>query len=164
MSAIRPQLVPPVRVERGELAKVIQPHDAGRRFEYTQGRLERVETAGAKLGSRIPLLEGRHFVLKDVLWSPGALDADQDGIADRVDPCIGSIGGDCANSDVDGDGQTPAGGDCNDMVVDVHTGDVERCNDIADNDCDGFAPPACVDALALPSYCAAVSAAPICRR
>ena len=161
LSAIRPQLDPPVRVERAKLAKVTQPFGTGWRFEYTSGRLDRIATTGTARGTRIALIEGQHFALQKVRWSPGALDIDRDGVPDRSDSCIGSNDDDCDTNDVDGDGQTPAGGDCNDMLPSVHIGWDEHCNDMTDSDCDGRSPPSCVDTPVLPAFCAAISAMPV---
>ena len=49
------------------------------------------------------------------------------------------------NFDSDGDGYTPAQGDCNDFDANVNPGAPENCFDGIDNDCDGFIDTADVD-------------------
>ncbi len=76
------------------------------------------------------------------------LDNDCDGVADNGDPSEPEF------ADVDVDGFTPCGGDCDDLSSTAHPGAVELCNG-SDDDCDGAAPgeddvdqdgwPACAD-------------------
>jgi hypothetical protein len=47
-------------------------------------------------------------------------------------------GDDIADSDDDGDGYTPDGGDCNDADAAIHPGAPEVCTDGVDNDCNGM--------------------------
>jgi hypothetical protein len=47
------------------------------------------------------------------------------------------------DSDCDGDGFTPAEGDCNDLDAEVRPNADEICGDRIDNDCDGFYDQGC---------------------
>lgn len=51
--------------------------------------------------------------------------------------------------DLDGDGFTPAEGDCDETERDVHPGVPEVCGDQLDNDCDGLFDGGCDDAVRL---------------
>ena len=66
-----------------------------------------------------------------------AVDSDCDG--SLVDEDVDTDGDgvpDCADEDVDGDGFSPADGDCNDENPSIHPGAPESCDDV-DSDCDG---------------------------
>ena len=153
LSPIRSQLDPPVRIDRARLAQVIQPYGSAWRFEYTRGFLDRVAVTGSLRPARVRLFSRPEVNLREVWWSPGALDADHDQVPDHRDPCIGAAGASCADTDNDGDGQTPSQGDCNDALAGVRTEHDERCNDLTDSDCDGLRPAACVDRPLVPLGC-----------
>ncbi|MEO7433288.1 MAG: putative metal-binding motif-containing protein [Dokdonella sp.] len=73
---------------------------------------------------------------------PGQADIVGNGIDDN---CNG-LADEAANgdpstdgSDADGDGNTIAAGDCNDLVASVHAGALEIIGDLIDNNCNGLA-------------------------
>jgi hypothetical protein len=69
---------------------------------------------------------------------PGNLiDDNCDGRADETAP--GSAGNSTNTTDADGDGFSPAQGDCDDTNPLIHPGAPEICDDGLDNDCDGVA-------------------------
>lgn len=75
-------------------------------------------------------------------------DTDQDGILDSVDNCPsiknadqadldGDKKGNVCDDDADGDGQSAAGGDCNDQNASINSESIEICEDGIDQNCDG---------------------------
>ncbi len=65
-------------------------------------------------------------------------DDDCDGMADEVNDGPNQTASTDA-TDMDGDGQSPMGGDCDDTNAMVRSGTAEICGDGYDNDCDGVA-------------------------
>ncbi len=80
-----------------------------------------------------PLAIDVPLVIPEVCGS-GA-DEDEDGLTDCEDP---DCGAEVACIDADGDGYSPADGDCDDGDPLVSPGIEEICGDTVDNDCDGL--------------------------
>lgn len=83
---------------------------------------------------------------------PGDLkDNDCDGLADEDEQNNPTTS---ETSDVDGDGKSPAQGDCDDTSTQVSKGNPEICGDGLDNDCDGVADRSMSDATVCSPYAA----------
>lgn len=82
------------------------------------------------------------FLALSFLWLSGARAACEDTDVEPWDTDI-EMGVDC-----DGDGFTPADGDCDDQNPDVFPGRDEVCGDRIDNDCDGLYDGYCDDPYA----------------
>lgn len=71
-----------------------------------------------------------------VLWAPVAF-------AQTIDSGTLDTGEALSLEDLDGDGYSPAGGDCDDADPSAYPGSPEVCEDRIDNDCDGLFDEGC---------------------
>jgi len=65
------------------------------------------------------------------------------GVAQAQTADTSDTGVPLSTDDLDGDGWSPAGGDCDDNELTVNPGVVETCEDRIDNNCDGLLDEGC---------------------